>query len=99
MAIGAAVLVLCLLGVVAVFFASRRQVATQLSPTLPTPAGMVLVPAGPFLFGKNLESVMLPAAFYIDETEVSNAAYQVSARRRGMPYRRAFQKASRIIRS
>ena len=91
MAIGAAVLVLCLLGVVAVFFASRRQVATQLSPTLPTPAGMVLVPAGPFLFGKNLESVPLPA-FYIDETEVSNAAYQGFCQAKGHAFPARFPK-------
>jgi serine/threonine-protein kinase len=40
-----------------------------------TPTGdMVLVPAGPFLFGEKKEQAQLPA-FYIDRTEVTNAAY------------------------
>ena len=46
-----------------------------LKPTLSTPSGdMVLVPGGKFLFGEKKEAVSLPP-FYIDKTEVSNAAY------------------------
>ena len=46
-----------------------------LAPTINTPTGdMVLVPAGAFLFGRDRESQKLPA-FYIDKTEVTNAAY------------------------
>jgi eukaryotic-like serine/threonine-protein kinase len=44
-------------------------------PRISTPTGeMVLVPEGPFLSGKDKETVALPA-FYIDETEVTNAAW------------------------
>jgi formylglycine-generating enzyme required for sulfatase activity len=89
MAIGIAVLVVCLLGAAVAYFLTRRHAPppepaaaakpvapTPPSPTLATSTGnMVLVDAGPFLFGKNRESVTLPA-FYIDQTEVSNAAYQ-----------------------
>ena len=43
--------------------------------TLTTTTGeMILIPAGNFEFGENKASVTLPA-FYIDKTEVSNAAY------------------------
>ena len=46
-----------------------------LEAAIQTPTGtMMLVPAGPFLFGKNKQSIDLPA-FYIDKTEVSNRAY------------------------
>ncbi len=49
--------------------------ADTLPSTISTPTGeMVLVPAGNFLFGDKKEQVALPA-FYIDKTEVSNAAY------------------------
>ena len=47
----------------------------ELKPAIDTPTGkMMLVAAGPFLFGKDKQSVTLPD-FYIDETEVTNQAY------------------------
>jgi serine/threonine-protein kinase len=46
-----------------------------LDPVILTPTGeMELVPAGTFKFGKDNETVTLPA-FYIDKTEVTNGAY------------------------
>jgi serine/threonine-protein kinase len=61
-----------------------------LSPTRSTATGMmVLIPPGPFRFGKDLRSVTLPA-FYIDQTEVSNSAYQRFCQETGHPLPRDF---------
>ena len=66
-----------------IFFAMRPHPAAPEKPgaaqaavvTPQAPPGMVLVPAGDFLFGPNRESASLPA-FYIDRTEVTNKDYQ-----------------------
>lgn len=56
--------------------ASQPPVVVQLPAALSSPSGdMLLVPAGQFLYGKNKTPVTLPA-FYVDKTEVTNAAYQ-----------------------
>lgn len=46
------------------------------------PPGMVRIPAGSFLFGKNRERVELPG-YYIDRTEVTNRAYAEFAKATG----------------
>jgi serine/threonine-protein kinase len=49
----------------------------QLAQVIETKSGrMVLVPAGPFLAGKDKQPSQPVPAFYIDETEVSNARYK-----------------------
>jgi serine/threonine-protein kinase len=56
-----------------------------LKPTIQTSTGqMVLVPEGAFLFGKDKQSVTLPA-FYIDKTEVTYEAYARFCAEKGRP--------------
>ena len=84
-----AVLVLLAALAVGVYLAIKPRPApapspvAALAPTLADPAGdMVLVPAGEFKFGEKQEPVSLPA-FYIDKTEVSNAAYAAFCQQSG----------------
>ena len=69
-----------IIGMVGGYFALKPKPAStpqavELAKTISTPTGeMVLVPAGEFRFGEKKEVSSLPA-FYIDKTEVSNAAY------------------------
>jgi eukaryotic-like serine/threonine-protein kinase len=66
------------IGMIGGYFALKPAAApktVELAKTISTPTGdMVLVPAGEFRFGENKQVASLPA-FYIDKTEVSNAAY------------------------
>jgi len=60
--------------------------AAPVTAVAPAPAGMVLVPQGNFLLGERKTPVFLPD-FYIDRTEVTNAAYAqfASASHRPLP--------------
>jgi len=86
-ALGAVVLVLA---IVAGIYLSRSK---PLPPTIQDDHGtMVLVPAGTFVFGENApdsphprQTVTLPA-FYIDQTEVSNAEYLRFIQATGRPF-------------
>src|SRR5579864_577113 len=91
----AAVIVVLLIGVYLMVRAMRAPgtasaptVATQpkeLPKSIATPLGtMVLVPAGEFLFGKDKQSLTLPA-FYIDKTEVPYEAYASFCAAKGRP--------------
>jgi serine/threonine-protein kinase len=69
----------------AVEASGKAAAKVELAPRLSTPAGdMVLVPAGTFVFGKEGQTVVLPA-FYIDQTEVTNLAYQHFSEATGRP--------------
>ena len=57
----------------------------MIPPLITTRAGhMVLVKEGPFLFGKDKQSMVLPA-FYVDKTEVTYAAYARFCAEKGRP--------------
>ena len=72
--------------------AASAPVAESLPNTHATSAGdMVLVPAGDFEFGEKKAKVPLPA-FYIDKTEVSNAAYAEFCNATGNPLPDGFPK-------
>jgi len=64
-----------LVALVAAYFVFRPSAQVQLEELIDAPTGkMVLVRAGAFLAGKDRRTVNLPD-FYIDQREVSNAAY------------------------
>jgi len=71
----AALLVIGMIGGYLAFKPAAAPKVVELAKTISTPTGdMVLVPAGEFRFGQFKQVASLPA-FYIDKTEVSNAAY------------------------
>jgi serine/threonine-protein kinase len=81
--VAAAAVLLLLAGFWLYLRSSGSRPAPALRSTLTTPTGeMVLVPAGEFLSGSEKESATLPA-FYIDKTEVTNAAYRRFCTERG----------------
>jgi formylglycine-generating enzyme required for sulfatase activity len=70
----AVVVTLALMAGIVSYFVAHRE-PRQYAAELRLPSGdMVLVPAGPAIVGPNAATHVLPA-FYIDKTEVSNAAW------------------------
>jgi formylglycine-generating enzyme required for sulfatase activity len=66
--------------------------ASAAAKTISTSTGdMILIPAGEFEFGEAKHQVPLPA-FYIDKTEVSNAAYAEFCNASGRPLPKGFPK-------
>ena len=83
--------VLALIAAVGGYLALRPKAGPEakapapLATTIAASAGdMVLVPAGDFEFGKDRQHASLPA-FYMDKTEVTNAAYQQFCSATGRP--------------
>ncbi len=71
---------------------SGKAVAATLPAAISTSSGdMVLVPAGTFEFGEKKVNADVPA-FYIDKTEVSNAAYADFCSATGRPLPKGFPK-------
>ena len=80
-----AIVVAAVIVLVGVYYAVRTLRAPALKPAISTPTGkMVLVPEGPFLFGKDKQTVTLPA-FYVDKTEVTHEAYARFCAEKGLP--------------
>ncbi|MCL4401812.1 MAG: bifunctional serine/threonine-protein kinase/formylglycine-generating enzyme family protein, partial [Acidobacteria bacterium] len=85
----AALGLLLVAGLVYVLF-PRESARRELDATIETPSGnMVLVRGGPFRAGKDGRSESLPD-FYIDQTEVTNAAYARFCREKGRPLPEGF---------
>ena len=94
------VILVALVATVGLYFATRPKhgpieptgpTGPVLAKSIPTPTGeMVLVPAGTFLFGEKKQPVDQPA-FYVDKTEVTNAAYEAFCRAKGRPLPEHFQ--------
>lgn len=72
----------------------KEQPVTTLAPKIDTPSGaMRLVDAGEFLTGPDKQKAQLPA-FYVDETEVSNARYAAFCAATKHPLPKGFQAAA-----
>jgi formylglycine-generating enzyme required for sulfatase activity len=70
--------------------AKKRAPEPELAATVSTATGdMVLVPVGPFQHGEDRQRAELPA-FYIDKTEVTNAAYAAFCAATSRPLRADF---------
>jgi len=92
--IGVALVVLAVAGYIALkpFGASGGKKQTTAQTISTTTGTMVLVPAGEFLYGQNKQRATLPA-FYIDRTEVTNAAYRAFTQATGRPLPEGFPEA------
>jgi len=79
-AIVAGLAAMLVIGMIGAYFVLKPKPApppavVELAKTISTPTGdMVLVPAGEFRYGETRQAATLPA-FYIDKTEVGDAAY------------------------
>ena len=72
------------------YMATRPKAPPPLAKTLSLASGdMVLVPAGTFLYGKNKEATDLKA-YYVDKTEVTNAAYAAFSKATNRPLPEGF---------
>jgi formylglycine-generating enzyme required for sulfatase activity len=70
--------------------ADSTAAKAALAPTVSTSTGdMILIPAGDFEYGEKKVSVSLPA-FYIDKTEVTNAAFKQFCDATGRPLPKDF---------
>lgn len=75
----AGALAMVLAGAIGYLFLNTQKASARLDDPL---GEMILIPAGPFLFGAEKRTVELPA-FYIDATEVSNEDYEDFAKATG----------------
>src|SRR5215207_10091891 len=72
----AVLLLIIAIGVGALIYLKKNATGTVLPPILNLETGqMLLVPGGPFRQGNESTAVTVPA-FYIDKSEVTNAAYE-----------------------
>jgi serine/threonine-protein kinase len=86
----AAMLIIGMIGAYFVFKPAPTPKIVELARTISTSTGdMVLVPAGNFLYGETKQVASLPS-FYIDKTEVSNAAYARFSEATGRPLPESF---------
>lgn len=81
--VAAILAVVVLAGLAGAYFAMRPKPPEPLAATIDTPAGtLVLIPGGAFASGADRQQVNVPD-YYIDKTEVTNAAYEQYSKARG----------------
>ena len=78
------------------FFVLKTKPPPPLAATIETPTGtMILIPGGPFASGPDKQQVPVPD-YYMDKTEVTNAAYEQYSKARGRPLPEGFAEAGRL---
>jgi formylglycine-generating enzyme required for sulfatase activity len=93
--IGAILALAVLAALIGAYFALRTPPPKPLAATIETSTGtMILIPGGSFASGPEKQQVSVPD-YYVDKTEVTNAAYEEYSKARGRPLPKGFSEDRR----
>jgi eukaryotic-like serine/threonine-protein kinase len=86
----AAIAILAVAVLIGAYLVLKKTPPQPLAATIETPTGtMILIPAGSFPSGPEMQQASVPD-YYVDKTEVTNAAYEQYSKARGRPLPEGF---------